>query len=255
MKRIRKKRFSWMELVGLSALVGVGMAVYADAVSIPFNFESATTARASEVNSNFQVLADAVTSLENSVSAVQLQITILQAGLSETEEELVALQDSVSGIQSSSAMALNPYLSVEADEINGLSGPHVILSGVNLHLQSGSGVTDDGDDDSTGFVPLGLGNLVVGYNEDEPTFSPSSVNDRRGSHNLVMGSGHRFSSYGGLVGGLNNAISAPFASISGGRLNAAAHPYSSVSGGSGLNSSEADCWAAGTLQDTCEIAE
>ena len=83
-----------------------------------------------------------------------------------------------------------------------------------------------------------LGNLVLGYNEDEtdrqfPDFLGAfdNVSDRTGSHNLIVGSEHAYNSYGGFVAGYQNAIAGPFASVSGGGGNTASGSYSSVSGG------------------------
>ena len=94
------------------------------------------------------------------------------------------------------------------------------LTGVNLQIVNGSGATDG--------QPDGRGNLVVGY--DEPPFEPQP-DSRSGSHNLVIGRGHRYASYGGLVVGEGNTIAAPFASVCGGSANEALGTWSAVSGG------------------------
>ena len=91
-----------------------------------------------------------------------------------------------------------------------------VLSGYNLQIVSGSGGTDGAIN--------GTGNLIVGYNE-------TSGQERTGSHNLVLGSGNTYSSYGGLVAGYANRIVAPFASVSGGIYNEASGEHASVSGG------------------------
>jgi hypothetical protein len=50
--------------------------------------------------------------------------------------------------------SLFKYITVdETDTIKGLRPPHLIFHGVNVHVESGSGVTVD---------KTGLGNLVVG---------------------------------------------------------------------------------------------
>jgi hypothetical protein len=54
---------------------------------------------------------------------------------------------------------------------------------------------------------------------------------RAGSHNLVVGQQHRYSSFGGLVAGEGNSVSGPAASVSGGFGNVASNRYASVSGG------------------------
>jgi hypothetical protein len=102
--------------------------------------------------------------------------------------------------------------------------PAVIFEGVNVHLRDGTGATEC---DAAGCN--GLGNLVIGYNE--ASSYPQSPEERTGSHNLVVGSYHEFSSHGGMVVGYKNTISGEYASVSGGKFNEAVGPYSSVSGG------------------------
>jgi len=116
------------------------------------------------------------------------------------------------------------HVTVDTDDMNGLKGPHVIFTGVNVHVRSGSGRTDDPGN--------GLGNLIVGYNED--VFG----NPRTGSHNMVVGAGHGYSSWGGFVAGVGNTISGPCASVSGGAENTAGGFASSVGGGRWLETGE-----------------
>jgi hypothetical protein len=61
MSYFNKKRFSMRQVVGLLTIVFLGIAVitYA-AVNIPYTFSSGQTAKASEVNANFQALANAM---------------------------------------------------------------------------------------------------------------------------------------------------------------------------------------------------
>jgi hypothetical protein len=98
------------------------------------------------------------------------------------------------------------------------SGDDIYVTGANLHVRSGSGATEG--------TVNGLGNLIVGYNELR-----GADDDRTGSHNLVVGRGHNYSSYGGLVIGYYNAITGNYSSVSGGRNNLATGNSSSVSGG------------------------
>ncbi len=127
------------------------------------------------------------------------------------------------------------FVYVETEEINNLAGPHWIIEGVNVHVRSGSGTTDDG----CRFVHppceslTGLGNVIVGYNEPSLRVQP----ERTGSHNLVLGELHSYSSFGGFVAGRFNTVSGPYASVSGGVLNEASGFESSVSGGSGNEAS------------------
>jgi len=97
-------------------------------------------------------------------------------------------------------------------------GNEILITGANLYILSGSG--------STGGTVNGLGNLIIGYNE-----VGFGTPDRSGSHNLVVGRRHNYSSYGGIVAGDLNSILGPFASVSGGLGNTATGSLSSISGG------------------------
>ena len=109
-----------------------------------------------------------------------------------------ALEDRIAALE-----AKLQYLAVVADSINGMPGPHVIITGANLHVRSGSG--------STYGTINGLGNLIIGYNEDL-----TGEKDRSGSHNVVVGRNHNYSSFGGFVVGTSNTISGQYSSVSGG---------------------------------------
>ena len=94
-------------------------------------------------------------------------------------------------------------------------GDDVIFEGVNVVVRNGGGATD---------TINGTGNLIVGY--DEVGDGPKS-----GSHNLVVGSKHTYTSFGGFVAGIQNTISGENSSVSGGGSNTASGAGSSVSGG------------------------
>jgi len=127
--------------------------------------------------------------------------------------------------------AILEFVHVEAEEINGLRGPHVIIEGANLHVRSGSGLTGFPACPGGQNCPTapGLGNLVVGYNE----LPPSPTFPRRGMHNLIVGPEHEYIGTGGIVAGRHNLIRDPGASVTGGKDNQAINAYSSVSGGIG----------------------
>ena len=127
-------------------------------------------------------------------------------GLPALAEDVIALEQTVADLQAK--------LAVISDD-----GTTLTITGRNVQIVSGSGATDDGGS------LTGLGNLIVGYNEDVTT----SV--RTGSHNLIVGTDHDYTSYGGLVAGGNNTISGPIASVSGGFSNTASGESASVSGG------------------------
>ncbi|PYT37370.1 MAG: hypothetical protein DMG45_26010 [Acidobacteria bacterium] len=116
---------------------------------------------------------------------------------------------------------LQPYISLDVNSINGVSGPHIIFSGANVHVRSGSGSTDDNN------TPTGLGNLFVGYDEQQ-----TEAVSRTGSHNLIVGGQHSFTRYGGLAAGAANTLDGVSAFAAGVR-NVASGDFSSVTGGAG----------------------
>jgi hypothetical protein len=95
----------------------------------------------------------------------------------------------------------------------------VYVAGANVYVQNGSGVT---------WSTNGKGNLIIGYNSGTLI---ADTDVQTGSHNLVVGEDHSYTSYGGLVVGLNNNITSVWASVSGGRENTASGASASVSGG------------------------
>jgi hypothetical protein len=110
----------------------------------------------------------------------------------------------------------------------------LLITGANLRLLNGLGSTD---------TTNGLGNLIVGYNEPRE----GEENIRTGSHNVVVGKQHQFSSFGGLVVGLQNEIRGAFAAVSGGVRNTAAGEHAAISGGRDVRQEAKEGWAAGSL--------
>ena len=160
------------------------------------------------------------------------------------------------------------YVHVETEEIRGVTGPHWIIEGVNVHVRSGSGGTSDGCDtlNDPDFpnceVLTGSGNLIIGYNEQFGVGPPTPREVRTGSHNLIVGELHSFSSFGGFVAGINNDItgwgasvcggvgneaSGNGASVSGGHRNLASGKWASVSGGQDREAPDDFNWVAGNL--------
>ncbi|TNE43110.1 MAG: hypothetical protein EP343_34455 [Deltaproteobacteria bacterium] len=107
---------------------------------------------------------------------------------------------------------------------------------VNVHIENGEGTTS---------TQNGQGNLIIGYNERN-----DSQPKRTGSHNVVVGPGHSYDSYGGLVAGKDNHLFAKHASVLGGHNNVVRGENSSILGG-GKNgaSGTADCIVGGELND------
>merc|ERR1711957_705354 len=104
-----------------------------------------------------------------------------------------------------------------------------------------------GGEGSTDAPTNGKGNLIIGYNEPRDSLMevPESaegledieakkveaVEPRVGSHNLIIGDEHEYTSYGGIVTGQQNRISNKYSAVVGGAGNAATGTYSTVTGG------------------------
>ena len=133
---------------------------------------------------------------------------------------VTALQGSIDVLAPLKPLApLADYVSVETGAIEDLAGPHVIFTGVNVHIRSGV---------PNSFWANGRGNLIVGYNES----AGYSSAERGGSHNVVVGPYHRYNFGGGFAAGSNNRLGGDGASVSGGARNNADAVFASISGGS-----------------------
>lgn len=139
----------------------------------------------------------------------------LKTRVADAETTLGQHTTSLTEVRSNPVLALKDYLRVETTAVNGMLGPHIIFTGVNVHVRNGANATT---------TTNSLGNLVLGYNETAQGVA------RDGSHNLVSGQGNSFRSFGGLVFGTDNLISGQFATVLGGGQNRAIAPYSTVIG-------------------------
>jgi hypothetical protein len=151
-------------------------------------------------------------------------------GLAERVAELEAQVEELS--------AILEFVSVDTEEINGLAGPHWIIEGANVHVRSGSGGTSDGCETGVSDYPnceilTGLGNLIVGYNRRRLSRGQEPDEFRTGSHNLVVGEFHSYTSFAGFVAGRRNRITGAEASVTGGHFNTASGHLSTVTGGNG----------------------
>lgn len=108
----------------------------------------------------------------------------------------------------------------------------LLFTGMNLQLVDGTGNTQctgddlDGGTNGSGETCNGEGNLIIGYNED--AFSPAT---RTGSHSLVVGQFHSWTTYGHILGGVGNTASDANTSVLGGRGNVASGPEAAILGG------------------------
>ena len=164
---------------------------------------------------SLETLQTQVTSLKTDLAAANTQLLRLAARLNILETPTVG-----GGGTSPALTELAKYVTVDPNTLNGVKGPHVIFHHANVHVLSGSGTTFE----AGGLT--GLGNLIVGYNE-------TTGGSRVGSHNLVVGPSHTFTSTGGVVFGENNYISAKSAAVLGGLQNHADGERSSILGAAG----------------------
>jgi hypothetical protein len=167
-----------------------------------------------------------------SLSLAVLLVLLLPAAESAQENGLAARVAELEA-QVAAMEEILRFVHVETEEINRLAGPHWIIEGANVHVRSGSGSSSDGcgvspHDDPNCDSLTGMGNVIVGYNE--PAWNGVD-SPRAGSHNLIIGQEHSYTSFSGLVVGWRNKISGPAASVSGGMANRAIGHGSSVSGG------------------------
>lgn len=163
---------------------------------------------------------DDVDSLRTLVETQAAQIADLESRLAALEaggggddlsEDLAAVEADVAALQALApgVEALQQYVTIDT------ATNDVVFSGANVWIQDGSGTTN---------VATGLGNLIVGYAENDG-------DTRTGSHNVVVGDRHSWTSYGGIVAGYDGAIDARYASVLGGYYNTASGPGAAVLGG------------------------
>jgi hypothetical protein len=139
------------------------------------------------------------------VVALDTRLTTAEGDISGLESDLAD-----GGVWDSSLEALFTYLTVDD------TSDTLTFSGANLYVNNGAGATASTN---------GYGNLVIGYNEDGSGYA------RTGSHNLVVGPEHSWTSYGGLIAGYNNTVTGAYSSVTGGYYSTASGYSSSVSGG------------------------
>jgi hypothetical protein len=116
-------------------------------------------------------------------------------------------------------------------QIGHFDGTTLQFTGINVQIVSGSGSTEG--------AVNGKGNLIVGYNKG--TFGQT----RTGSHNLVVGDEHEYTSSAGLVAGFNNTLASSEASVTGGTGNTASAQGASVCGGLSNTASDSDSSVTG----------
>jgi hypothetical protein len=185
----------------------------------------------------FVALAPMPARAVDQIKVLEAQVAALQSQVNTQQGQITTLQNQLT--MAKSVLALAPFVSVDLNPEIGVIGPHITFKGANIHIISGMGTTNDNGN------PSGLGNLIIGYDEDPTMFGqPFNAGDRGGSHNLIIGGGNRFTklAFGGLVAGEGNTVSAEATTVSGGSFNTASNSQANVSGGrdntaSGFNAS------------------
>lgn len=153
------------------------------------------------------------------------------------QSQLTAQQAQIATLQSQVMPNMAGYVTMD---VSTPSRPTLRVAGANVQVVNGTGGTTNVN---------GLGNVILGYNEtnanalticSDGTYTNAvgcfghgtwGANQHTGSHNLVIGTGHSYTSYGGLIAGELNVINRAFASVSGGDSNAASGQNSNASGG------------------------
>jgi len=248
-------------LLILSTLV-LSLSIQASDLTIPNQFTSGSRAVAADVNANFTETATAVNDNQSQLTAVLARLDALEAAnaalqttVTALQTENAALQTDVSNLQAEQVVGLANYVAVDTN-LN-----RVTFSGANVHVNNGMG--------STATIN-GLGNLVVGYDENRVDQTILFCSDgaitnqadceaagevwasvhKSGSHNVVIGPEHNYSRSGGLIAGGFNNVLADSASVTGGFFNTAAGVESSVSGGEFNLASGARSSVSGGLGNT-----
>jgi uncharacterized coiled-coil protein SlyX len=188
-------------------------------------------------------------SLEKRVSKLEAKISAQQKELKEAYKTISKLQEELNSLNSDlgTFRELKEYVRLVPQTMEGVRGPNLVFEGINVHIRNKRHSTT---------VVDGLGNLIIGYNEigDEAgLFYPPPV--RNGSHNLIVGAGHSYSSAGGFVAGYRNTIGSSFSTVAGGFLNVANGEHSSVAGGLlNVASGEYSAVCGGMQNDTATFA-
>jgi hypothetical protein len=164
-----------------------------------------------------------LSALAGSISDSQIPAGITRD--TELDAEVNTLKNRIATLETAVAQLVSLLEGVTRDD------NEITFSGVNVHIVSGSGTT-------YGTIN-GLGNLIVGYNEKRG----NDEDDRSGSHNIIVGKKHNYSSYAGIVSGDENSLNNSYCSVSGGH-NVANGSRSTINGG--RNNETAELYACVT---------
>jgi hypothetical protein len=199
---------------------------------------------AAETGSDLKAIKRQLAAMQKLVNGLRAELKAeaaaresLQATVETLRKEMQTTSTSVRALQANTVLDLNGYVTFD----NSSGYPTVLFNGINVQVVNGTGATQSVN---------GLGNLILGYNRARSTDPVCSLgyfitqvecvahggvwarSHKSGSHNLVGGDFNAYSSWGGMVFGLENAITAPYASVGGGAGNLALGDLSMIAGGS-----------------------
>ncbi|MBL4659813.1 MAG: hypothetical protein JKY19_05625 [Alcanivoracaceae bacterium] len=253
------KRYENNLLVIISSMVLLSSVARASELTVPNTFVAHQPAIAADVNVNFSAVETSVDDNHSRLVILESLVTQLQTNLANANAVINTIQTDLTTTQNNLAMANSTIATLQTDlssvennsvlELDGLLR-YAFINGhdtaefraINVHVNDGSG-------DTSGAVN-GLGNLTIGYNENNdnaPEFCSDPQHDnqidcengseiwdknvRRGSHNLIVGQFNSYDDFGSFIAGQFNVVNAAHSSVSGGRRNTASGSTSSVSGG------------------------
>lgn len=201
-------------------------------------------AQATDASAELKTLKRLLVAMQKQVNAMRAQLDAeaaerkrMQARIETLARTVEAADATVQAMRANSVLDLNGYVTFD----NSSGYPTVLFNGINLQVVNGTGVTQSVN---------GLGNIIVGYNRPRNAAPVCSIgyytnqaectarggvwanSHKSGSHNLVGGDFNSYASWGGVVFGLENAASAPYATVTGGAGNQALGDLSSIGGGS-----------------------
>ncbi|MBN2340843.1 MAG: hypothetical protein JXX29_17635 [Deltaproteobacteria bacterium] len=194
-----------------SAVAANTALVATNTTSISTNAANIST-NATFIGVNTTAIGTNASAISTNASAIAANAAVISGNTAAAVANAAAISTNATDIAGNAADIITNALAI--DDLEYLTSHisrvdnELYFTGANINIVSGSGSTD-GDIN-------GLGNLIIGYNEDLDEGSEKS-----GSHNLVIGSQNNYSSYGGLVTGYQNTVSGEYSSVSGGTSNTA----------------------------------
>jgi hypothetical protein len=159
-------------------------------------------AQSINVNSNqIQSNSDDLSANSQTLAGVSATSNINANAIAANSSDITAIESDLVDVNE-----LMDFVTVDTTMVSQTEYADITFSHSNVRVESGNG-------SSTSAVN-GYGNLIVGYNESDPNGS-----DHTGSHNIVLGYYNNYSSYGGIIAGRYNTVSAARSSVLGGEGN------------------------------------